>query len=431
MAGGGGPGMSVASDRRADLAACVHCGFCLPTCPTYVLWRQEMDSPRGRLHLMKAEADGRVPIAEALVGRMDACLGCLACTTACPSGVEYGPLIEQARAGIEAEFRRPLGDRLFRTLLFQALPYPSRLRWVAAPMAAVAAIGDWLDRRGWLDWLPARLCALVRLAPRSVAAGGSLPARTPALGTRRATVGLLTGCVQRVFFGDVNWATARVLAAEGCDVVVPGDQGCCGALALHAGREDEARGFARRLIAVFERSGVDRIAVNVAGCGAAMKEYGRLFADDPEWAARAAAFAARVGDVSEVLDEVGPVRATRHPIDARVAYHDPCHLAHGQGVRAQPRRLLEAIPGLSVVTPAEGELCCGSAGIYNLVQPEAAAALGARKIAAITELDTDLVATGNAGCLLQLAAAGRAAGRPMRLVHPIEIVDASIRGTRP
>ncbi|MAG70885.1 MAG: heterodisulfide reductase-related iron-sulfur binding cluster [Vicinamibacterales bacterium] len=421
---------TASSERRARLAACVHCGFCLPSCPTYVLWRQEMDSPRGRLHLMRAEADGRVPIADALVRRMDACLGCLACTTACPSGVDYGPLIEQTRAGIEAEFRRPLADRLFRTLVFQILPYPGRLRWVAALMAAVTSHGDWLDRRGWLDRLPARLGALVRLAPRSVAAGRSLPARTPAEGTRRATVGLLTGCVQRVFFADVNRATARVLAAEGCDVVAPVDQGCCGALALHAGREREAKTLARRVIAAFERSPVDRIAVNVAGCGAAMKEYGRLFVDDPEWAERAAAFAARVGDVTEVLDEIGPTRATRHPIDARIGYHDACHLAHGQGVRAQPRRLLEAIPGVSVVTPAAGELCCGSAGIYNLVQPEAAAALGARKIAAILDLDADLVATGNAGCLLQLAAAGRTAGQPVRLVHPIEIVDAAIRGTR-
>jgi glycolate oxidase iron-sulfur subunit len=423
--------MNAASERRAQLAACVHCGFCLPTCPTYVLWGEEMDSPRGRLHLMKAQADGRVPVGEALVRRMDACLGCLACTTACPSGVEYGPLIEATRTDIEGEFQRPWRDRLFRAALFQILPYPSRLRWVAVPLDAVTRLRGWLEARGWLDRLPASIGALVRLAPAGVAAGGPLPARTPAQGARRATVGLLTGCVQRVFFGDVNRATARVLAAEGCDVLVPGDQGCCGALALHAGREGEARAFARRLIAAFERSPVDRIAVNVAGCGAAMKEYGRLFADDPAWAARAAAFAARVGDVSEVLDEIGPSRAARHPIDARIAYHDPCHLAHGQGVRAQPRRLLEAIPGLSVVTPAGGELCCGSAGIYNLVQPEAAAALGARKIAAILDLDADLVATGNAGCLLQLAAAGRAAGRAVRLVHPIEIVDASIRGTRP
>jgi glycolate oxidase iron-sulfur subunit len=230
-----------------------------------------------------------------------------------------------------------------------------------------------------------------------------------------------------VFFGEVNRATARVLAAEGCEVIAPTGQGCCGALSLHAGREFEAKAFARRMIASFERTGVDQIAVNVGGCGSAMKEYGRLFADDPEWADRAEAFSASVRDVSELLTEIGPARASRHRLEARVVYHDACHLVHGQGVHVQPRSLIEAIPGVTLTEACEGELCCGSAGIYNLVEPEAAEVLGARKVAALSALDVDFVATGNAGCLLQLVAAARTAGRDLRFVHPIQLVDASIR----
>ncbi|MBF85421.1 MAG: glycolate oxidase [Acidobacteria bacterium] len=418
----------VPSQRESQLSACVHCGFCLPVCPTYVLWGEEMDSPRGRLHLMKAEAEGRVPIKTPFVQRMDNCLGCLACMTACPSGVQYGRLIEGTRAVVEASFDRPLRDRLFRAMLFAVLPYPFRLRLVSAPLAVLTRLRDWFDFGSWLDWFPARVRALVRLAPERIGNGSALPERTLARGTRRARVGLLTGCVQRVFFSEVNRATARVLAAEGCEVVAPAEQGCCGALSLHAGREHEAKAFARRAMAAFERASVDQIAVNVAGCGSAMKEYGRLFANDPEWAGRAAACAARVRDVSEVLAEIGPARAPRHRLEARVAYHEACHLVHGQGVRIQPRTLLEAIPGVTLMTPREGELCCGSAGIYNLVEPEAGAALGARKMAAIGDLDVDFVATGNAGCLLQLVAAARAAGRALRFVHPIQLVDAAIRG---
>jgi glycolate oxidase iron-sulfur subunit len=245
------------------------------------------------------------------------------------------------------------------------------------------------------------------------------------------TVGLLTGCVQRLMFAHVNAATINVLAAEGCEVIAPAGQGCCGALALHAGRIDEARAFARRLIAAFEPTGVDRIVVNAAGCGSSMKEYGELLADDPEWAGRAHAFSARVRDVSEALVEAGEPRAVRHPVHARVVYHDACHLAHAQGVRAQPRDLLRAIPGLEVLIPAEHDICCGSAGIYNLVEPVAAAELGARKVRNIAALHPDVVATGNPGCLIQLAATAGPAGFTWPVVHPIELIDASIRGVDP
>ena len=418
---------SVSSNRESQLSACVHCGFCLPTCPTYVLWDEEMDSPRGRLHLMKAEAEGRVPIGDSFVKRMDACLGCLACVTACPSGVQYGPLIEGTRAVVETSFRRPFRDRLFRSIIFAVLPYPQRLRLLTAPLMVLTRLRNWLESRRWLTCLPARVRALLRVLPDNTGCSACQPERTPAQGSRRSTVGLLTGCVQRVFFGEVNRATARVLAAEGCEVIAPTGQGCCGALSLHAGRKFEAKAFARRMITSFERTGVDRVAVNVGGCGSAMKEYGRLFADDPEWAGRAEAFSASVRDVSELLTEIGPARASRHRLEARVVYHDACHLVHGQGVRVQPRSLIEAIPGVTLTEACEGELCCGSAGIYNLVEPEAAEVLGARKVAALSALDVDFVATGNAGCLLQLVAAARTAGQDLRFVHPIQLVDASIR----
>ena len=418
-------------NRESQLSACVHCGFCLPTCPTYVLWDEEMDSPRGRLHLMKAEAEGRVPVADSFVKRMDACLGCLACVTACPSGVQYGPLIEGTRAVVETSFRRPFRDRLFRSIIFAVLPYPQRLRLLTVPLMGLTRFRNRLESRSWLNYLPARARALLRLLPDNTECSDLQPERTPAEGSCRSTVGLLTGCVQRVFFGEVNRATVRVLSAEGCEVIAPAGQGCCGALSLHAGRESEAKVFARRMIDSFERTGVDRIAVNAGGCGSAMKEYGRLLADEPEWANRAESFSASVRDVSEVLTEIGPARAPRHRLEARVAYHDACHLVHGQGVHVQPRSLIEAIPGVTLKESREGELCCGSAGIYNLVEPEAGEVLGARKVAALSALDVDFVATGNAGCLLQLVAAARGAGWDMRFVHPIQLIDASIRNQIP
>jgi glycolate oxidase iron-sulfur subunit len=414
------------------MSACVHCGFCLPTCPTYRLWGEEMDSPRGRIYLMKEATDGRAPMSSTFVRHFDTCLGCMACVTACPSGVQYGPLIEHTRGQIERRHERPWRERLLRRTLFAVLPYPARLRVAFAPLLiagpALRAFGASAAARR----LPAFLRSIMALAPRVTWAGvaGRLPLEARAEGARRLTVGLLAGCVQRVAFPDVHAATVRVLAAEGCDVRVPRDQGCCGALALHAGRLDEGRAFARRLIAAFDAAGVDRIVVNAAGCGSAMKEYGDLLADDPDWAARARAFSARVRDVSDRGVELGEPRAPRPPIRARVAYHDACHLAHAQGIRSAPRDLLRAIPGLDLVTPADADLCCGSAGIYNLVQPEPAAALGAEKAARLAETTPDIVATANPGCTLQIAAAARRRGATWRIVHPIEIVDASIRGER-
>jgi glycolate oxidase iron-sulfur subunit len=411
--------------------ACVHCGFCLPTCPTYLLWNEEMDTPRGRVYLMKAGLEGRAAMSPTFVGHFDACLGCMACMTACPSGVQYGPLIERTRAQIERHYARPLGDRLFRSLLFAVLPYPTRLRLAMAPLVIFGPILRALERAGVLRILPHRLRSLIAVAPRpsfaSLVSDG-VPEHTSVAGTPRLRTAVLTGCVQRLAFAGVNKTTVDVLAAEGCTVEAPSTQGCCGALALHAGNIDQARELAKHNIDVFERANVDRIVVNAAGCGSSMKEYGELLHDDPAWSDRARAFSAKVRDVSEVLMEVGEPRARRHPINARVVYHDACHLAHAQGVRAEPRALLAAIPGVEVLTPAESEICCGSAGIYNLVQPEAAEELGERKARHIAALKPDVIAAANPGCILQIAAAGRRLGYEWDIVHPIELLARSIKG---
>jgi glycolate oxidase iron-sulfur subunit len=433
---------------------CVHCGFCLPSCPTYVLWGEEMDSPRGRIYLMKAALEGRTAMTPAFVSHFDACLGCMGCVTSCPSGVQYAPLIEATRAQIERRHPRSLADRLFRSAIFALFPYPGRLRVALMPLAIwQATIGR---NRGENDGasprtpnveprttnperrtsnaerrtsLLDRLRAALSLAPDVTWASlfSSIPARTAAVGAPRLTVGLLTGCVQRLVFPRVNAATVNVLSAEGCDVLAPPDQGCCGALALHAGRRDEARAFARRTIEVFERAGVERIAVNAAGCGSSMKEYGQLLADDPAWATRAGAFSARVRDVTEIVSELGAPRAPRHPLSLRVAYHDACHLAHAQGVRQPPRDLLRSIPGVEILPFAEQEICCGSAGIYNLVEPDAARELGDRKAGHIDTVNPDVIATANPGCTLQMRAAAARLGRSRPIRHPIEILDASIR----
>ena len=411
----------------ALIGDCVHCGFCLPTCPTYVLWGEEMDSPRGRIYLMKEGLEGE-PMTDEMVSHWDACLGCMACVTACPSGVQYDRLIEQTRAQVERRHERSRGDKALRALIFSLFPHPKRLRLVRGPLRVLQRTG--LDRAmrrtGLLERMAPQLAAMESLAPR-LGRPEPLPPYLPANGTRRATVGLLTGCVQGAFFPGVNAATARVLQAEGCDVVVPQGQGCCGALSVHNGREPEAQRYARRLVDTFEQSGVERVVVNAAGCGSTMKEYAELLADDPAYADRARAFAEKVRDVSEILDELGPV-APRHPLPMTVAYHDACHLAHAQGVRAQPRSLLNGVPGLELKEIAEPELCCGSAGIYNILNPEPARELGDRKAANIVATGAQVLVTANPGCLMQVTSAIERSGHPMGMAHTVEVLDASIRG---
>jgi glycolate oxidase iron-sulfur subunit len=404
---------------------CVHCGFCLPTCPTYVLWGEEMDSPRGRIVLMK---EGHAAISPPLVEHIDRCLGCMACVTACPSGVQYDKLLEDARAQIERNFERPPPERAHRRLVFELFTRPGRLRASAPGLAAARALGlDRIARRpGVRSRLP-KLAALMALAPdtplrRSLT---RLPERFEPRGEQRGTVALLQGCVQRVFFGHVNEATARVLAAEGFEVHAPAQPRCCGALALHAGADPQARSLAKQTIEKLE--GYDTVIVNAAGCGSAMKDYGHVLRDEPDWAERAQAFSAKVRDVTEFLAEVEP-RAERRPLRMKVAYHDACHLAHAQAVRTQPRELLRGIPELELVEPAEWELCCGSAGIYNVVQPDAARDLGDRKAAQVLATEPDAYASANPGCLVQVSQALGRAGWPLPALHPVELLDASLRG---
>jgi glycolate oxidase iron-sulfur subunit len=400
---------------RALVDECVHCGFCLPTCPTYLLWGEEMDSPRGRIYLMDMQLDGTATLNRTVVEHFDACLGCMACVTSCPSGVQYDRLIEVTRARVEREFGRTLPERTLRTLIFAVFPYPRRMR----AALRLAPLGRRLP-------LPATLRPLVELAP-PWRAREAPPELTPAAGAARGRVGLLTGCVQSVMFGDVNAATARVLAAEGFEVVAPARQPCCGALSVHAGRLDEGLARARRLIELFERAGVETVVTNAAGCGSNLKDYGVLLADDPAWSDRAARFSARVHDVSEVLAAVEP-RAERHPLPLRVAFQDSCHLLHAQRVAAPPRALLASIPELVVAEPAEQAICCGSAGIYNLVRPNAAGELGRRKAQHVLEAGAEAYASANPGCLVQVTSALRGLGRPLPAFHPAELLDAAVRG---
>jgi glycolate oxidase iron-sulfur subunit len=420
---------------RSLLDDCVHCGFCLPACPTYVSWSEEMDSPRGRIDLMKGLRDGKLAMNATVVAHFDRCLGCMACVTACPSGVKYDVLIEETRAQVEHTYRRPLRQKLFLAALFALLPHPGRWKLVLPLMFAYAKSGlrALLHAVGLFKLLPRRIADLEALMPAVTFEHikASLPEHTPARGERRARVALVAGCVQRVFFPKVNEATVRVLSAEGCEVMVPRGQGCCGALSIHAGREGEALDFARALIARFEQlKDVDAIVVNAAGCGSNLKDYGRLFARDPAWSARAAAFASKVRDVSEFLAS-WPARAERHPLWGRVAYHDACHLAHAQRVREQPRALLRSIPGLELVEIPDGEQCCGSAGIYNLVQPESARQIGERKADNVLSAGPDRLCSANPGCTLQIQKILRARGIDLPTAHPIELLDASISGRDP
>jgi len=374
------------------IADCVHCGFCLPTCPTYDLWHEEMDSPRGRILLMGALADGSIELTDQVALHFDRCLGCMACVTACPSGVKYDRLIELTRVEVERRVRRPWSERALRAALFAVVPHRRRLRAALALRRLPA---------------PGPLAAAKRVAPPWSSPGWP-PAHVAGDGPR---VALVAGCVQSVVFGDVNRATARVLAAEGFDVSVPRSQGCCGALHAHAGRVaggvERAQALARAL------AGADHIVTNAAGCGSHLKDHG----------------IAGVVDVSELV--AAARRAPRHPLPISVAFQDSCHLRHAQKIEAQPRAMLDSIPDLQRLEPAGQDLCCGSAGIYNIVQPQAAAELGERKARAVLETGAQAYASANPGCLVQVSAALRRLGRPLPAFHPIELLDASIRGVEP
>jgi len=402
------------------LRACVHCGSCLPQCTTYRVLGEEMDSPRGRVYLMRAAAEGRAELTPRLARHLDLCLGCRACETACPSGVPFGQLLEATRAQLDRKrVRAPESAHGTLDWALSIFPHPDRLRALLRPLRWYQASGLRTLVRASRVLAPfKRLQAMEALLPRVPSGVASLPEVTAARGRRRGRAALLTGCVQRLFFPEINLATARLLAAAGWEVVAPRAQGCCGALHLHAGRLGEFRAMARELMAALGHD-VDVVVTNAAGCGSALKEYGHWLGDES-----ASRFAGLVRDVSELLVEaelpLGELRET-------VTYHDACHLAHGQRVRVQPRELLRRIPGLTLVELADSDLCCGSAGVYNLLEPEMAAELGRRKIEKIRETGARIVATGNPGCMMQIAQQAREAGLALEVKHPVTLLSGALR----
>lgn len=407
---------------NAVLRSCVHCGFCTATCPTFVLRGDELDSPRGRIYLIKAMLEGGEPATEEVVRHVDRCLSCLSCMTTCPSGVNYMHLVDHARAYIEQSYQRPWHDRALRAVLALVLPRPGLFRlalmgaWLARPFAGVV--------RG-RSVLAQRVRAMLELAPNRLPApdAACLPGAHRAVGAQRMRVALLAGCAQSVLAPSINAATIRLLTRLGVEVVVARGAGCCGALTHHMGREAEAQAAAQANILAWEQAGVERVVINTSGCGTTVKNYGHLLGDLPgDWGARGADMAARAVDISTLLEELG-YAATRPPAGLRVAYHAACSLQHGQKITAAPKNLLRRA-GFEVVEPRDAHLCCGSAGTYNILQPEFAGALRARKLESIAPLRADVIAAGNIGCLMQLRG-----GVPA--VHTVELLDWMAGGPKP
>lgn len=436
---------------------CVHCGFCLPTCASYRVLGTEMDSPRGRIHMLKAIDAGELELDATVASHFDSCLGCLACVSACPAGVRYDELIEATRPKLNAPELRSSGQWAFRRLLFQLLPYPQRLRAVLQPLRLYAGTPlQRLARRSGLTRLfGPGLAAMERLLPPLAEASFSdpLPLVTPAQGERRYRVGLVLGCVQRLFEPAVNRAALQVLSANGIEVVIPPAQGCCGAVTHHQGEEAQTHTLAAALIDAFDAvigpgkpagaEPLDAVLVAASGCGHTLKAYGRLLANDPAWAARGSAFGGRVADIQEFLQRVGLSEAVRQRLQPlrhsdgshasaerplRLAFHDACHMLHGQGLREQPRALLRQIPHLQLLEATEAGVCCGSAGIYNLVQPVEAAELGRLKAADLSGTGADLAVSANIGCTLQIRQHMESAPRPLAVLHPVQLLAMSLDG---
>jgi len=437
-AGSGNPGAGIDYELLLD---CVHCGLCTASCPTYVETGNENDSPRGRIYLMRAVRDERLELNHEVRRHLELCLDCRACETACPSGVQYGKLIEPFRVGMEqqgvaAKDHRPKSEDWFhRYILFGLFPYPDKLRQSLRPARIAQKLGldQLLFATGLWRLLPPRLGRLVTMLPKLEKPLPALPEFLAAKGRRRARVALFTGCVGDVLFRHTNWATARVLQENGCDVVVPQSQVCCGAIHFHAGSSPPALEMADKNAAAFNAADVDAIIVNVAGCGSMLKDYSHHWPVGqasrlPEQEAQAARqlFASKVRDCSEFLDQLGLITP---PGEIRVTatYHDACHLVHAQRVREQPRNLLKKIPGLKLVDLPESELCCGAAGTYNLTEPEMAGRLGQRKLNNIRSTGARVVITSNAGCLLQIAREARLQGETLKIMHPMDLLDLSYR----
>jgi glycolate oxidase iron-sulfur subunit len=416
--------------------ACVHCGFCLSTCPSYRVIGKETDSPRGRIYLMDAIDRGEIPLSPAIVQHFDSCLGCLACVTTCPSGVQYDKLIAATRPQVERHHPRTLLERLYRQAIFSIFPYPERLRVLLAPLFLYQKLG-WqklVRQTGWLQRLSPHLAAMESNLPELSldAFRDSWPEVIPAQGEKRYRVGVILGCVQRLFFPEVNRATVRVLTANGCEVVIPKHQGCCAALPHHQGQEEQGKTMARQTIDAFAGTEVDAVVINAAGCGHTLKEYGHILADDPNYREKAAKFASLVKDAQEFLYEIG-LTVPLSPLADKpltVVYQDACHLLHGQKIGFQPRQLLRKIPGVQLREPIDASLCCGSAGVYNLLQPEVAEELGQQKVANLCNTGAELIVSPNPGCTLQISKHLQQQGKAIAIKHPMELLDLSMRGTR-
>lgn len=415
--------------------SCVHCGFCLSTCPSYRVIGKEMDSPRGRIYLMDAINQGEATIDTTTAQHFDSCLGCLACVTTCPSGVKYDQLIAATRPQIERNLTRSLPDRLIRTLIFNLFPYPNRLRHLLPPLWFYQKSGlqQLVRQTGMLNKLTPRLAAMEAILPQVTDSSwrSDLPAVIPTQGVKRYRVGMILGCVQRLFFSPVNEATARVLTANGCEVVIPPSQGCCAALPAHQGQEAQAQVLARQMIDSFIDQDLDAIIINAAGCGHTLKEYGHILADDSEYRAKAEQFSSKVKDVQEFLAEI-KLTTELHPLtsgELTLVYQDACHLLHGQKISLQPRQLLQQIPGVKLREPLDAGLCCGSAGIYNMLQPETADELGRQKVNNLIKTGASVIASPNPGCSLQIQKHLELQGlKGIKLFHPVELLDYSIRG---
>ena len=424
-------GSSIPYDRFLD---CVHCGLCTSACPTYLETGNENDSPRGRIYLMRAVTDGRLAMTDKVRRHLDLCLDCRSCETACPSGVQYGRLIEPFRVELlddDAKRGQDASKGWFqRFILYGLFPYPNRLRWALLParLMQLLRLDKVADALRLTKLLPGKLRRMQTLLPRLQPRPKPLPDVLPAIGERRARVALFTGCVAEAMFGQTNRATARVLQHNGCEVVIPKDQACCGAIHYHSGAGDPALQLAETNNNAFNPDDVDAVVINVAGCGSMLKDYGHiadeLAPDDPALQERLARFADKVKDVSEFLMELGPV-PPKHEVRLKATYHDACHLVHAQQIRSQPRDLLALIPGLELIPLAESDICCGAAGSYNLTEPEMADQLGARKLRNILATEADAVIMGNAGCSLQIQSVIRDSGRDIVVLHPMDVLDRS------
>jgi glycolate oxidase iron-sulfur subunit len=422
--------------KQELIDTCVHCGFCLSTCPSYRVIGKEMDSPRGRIYLMNAINKGEAALDETTTQHFDSCLGCLACVTTCPSGVQYDRLIAATRPQVERNQPRSLKDRLIRTLIFNLFPYPNRLRILLPLLWLYQKLGiqKLVRATGLLDRFFPRLAAMEAILPEVnlKSLRDDLPDIIPAQGEKRYRVGVILGCVQRLFFSPVNEATVRVLTANGCEIVIPKTQGCCAALPAHQGQEAQAQALARQMIDSFEGTEVDYIIINAAGCGHTLKEYGHILEDDPEYREKAKQFVAKVRDVQEFLAEAGLTAnlASLAEENLTIVYQDACHLLHGQKISLQPRQLLKQIPGVKLKEPIDAALCCGSAGVYNMLQPEVANELGQQKVKNLLDTGAELIVSPNPGCSLQIKKHMKLKGQEIPLMHPMELLDYSIRGIK-